>query len=72
MSWQEIILAGGSTQRAYHDYIDERVAALTKVCTALTANVEDIRLAQAGIFELRRLQSLPETLGRSAQSGGKA
>lgn len=46
--------------------IDERVKELTDTCLSLSASVDDIRAAQAGIDELKRLLTLPETLKNTA------
>jgi len=70
MSWREILANGGATQRAYHEYIDERIASLTKTCVSTASSFEDIRTAQAGIGELQRMKNLPDTLKRETLAKG--
>jgi hypothetical protein len=71
MRWQEILASGtSSTQAAYHDYIDERLAFHSKVCMSIASSFEDIRASQASIAELQRMKNLPETLRREAAAKG--
>lgn len=71
MSWQQNIVAGGATARAYTEYADERIASLTKVCLSGQSSIEQIREAQAGIAELLRLKKLPERLADERRVKGE-
>lgn len=48
------------------DKCAERIKELTDTCLSAASSVEDIRAAQAGIDELKRLLTLPETLANTA------
>lgn len=61
-SYAERIVAGGAVALAYESWAEERIDALTAVCTSPSSSVEQIRGAQYGIAEMRRLLVLRETL----------
>lgn len=71
MSWRELI-PSGSGWVGIAGYCDERIAELTAVCVDMKAPDADIRAAQAGIDEMRRLKALPATLQTSATQRGAA
>lgn len=61
-AYSERIVTGGAVALAYESWAEERIEALTNVCTSPASSVEQIRGAQYGISEMRRLLVLRETL----------
>lgn len=68
MSWKEIIVSGGATQRAFLEYADVRIAELTKVCASLNTADRDHLIARAQLAEMVRLKNLPETLRKEIEN----
>jgi hypothetical protein len=62
VSWQEILSSRSATFTALCEYIDERIKSLTAVCTSPSSTEAQIRAAQAGIVELRRIRNLPDRM----------
>lgn len=48
------------------DKCAERIKELTDTCLSASSSIDDIRAAQSGIDELKRLLTLPETLQNTA------
>lgn len=76
MSWKTDINASTPGWRAIEEYAAERTADLVHICTAIESTEVQIRQAQAGILELQRLTSLPQSIAaeiqiRSAQGARK-
>lgn len=64
--WKKLIQPG-PVWSGVDRYADERIAELTAVCIDAQSTTEMIRQAQAGIEEMRRLQSLPDRLTAEKQ-----
>ena len=62
MSWESMINAGSPVWQGVAGYADARIAELSAVCTDQASSDGDIRAAQAGIAELKRLKTLPDRL----------
>jgi hypothetical protein len=73
MTWQTFI-SPGPVWTGVELYADERIAALTLICTDPESTDVLIRQAQAGIAELKRLKNLPgqqkATSDQKRSSGG--
>jgi hypothetical protein len=63
MSWKELIQPG-PVWSGVQDYVAERTAELAAICTDQNASDRQIRDAQAGIEELKRLNGLPKRAAR--------
>lgn len=66
-SWKLLLTSDNNVWRGVEAYADERIADLVAVCTAAESSETQIRQAQAGILELQRLKSLPQTLEAEKQ-----
>lgn len=71
MSWKELIQANSPVWHGIEQYSAERISELTAVCVAPESGESDIRQAQAGIQELRRLAALPQIIGAEVQIRGR-
>jgi hypothetical protein len=65
MSWQAMIQPG-PVWSGVTGYADERIAELTALCIDPQSSETQIRQAQAGIEEMRRLTTLPDRLKATA------
>lgn len=72
MSWKHSIQVSGAQWDALSGYIEERVAELAAVCLAPESSEVEIRRAQSGILELRKITDLPQTLRAEAQIRSQA
>lgn len=62
MSWEAKINPGSPVWTGVAEYADARIAELAAVCVDQASSDGDIRAAQAGIAELKRLKALPDKL----------
>ena len=62
MSWETKINPGSPVWVGVTEYADSRIDELSAVCIDPASTDTDIRGAQAGIVELKRLKALPEKL----------
>ena len=67
MSWQDLINPQTAVWRGVEAYAQERIGQLTTVCINPRSSDSEIRQAQAGIEELRRLQAVPDMLRAKSQ-----
>lgn len=67
MSWRDLIQANTAVWHGVEGYVDERIAQLIGVCTAIESTEAEIRAAQASISELRRLAALPKHIQAETQ-----
>lgn len=65
--WQEKIKSDSGIWAGVVGYAKERIEQLTHTCTSPQSTELEIRMAQAGIEELRRLQSVPDMLSATSQ-----
>lgn len=72
MNWKAVIAAEGSTQRAFFEYADHRIAELTKKCASLHTSDRDHLIARAQLDEMQRLKNLPETLRMEREQAAPA
>ena len=64
--WAHLIVEDSPAWSGLKGYANERIAALTLVCTTSSYTDAEIRAAQAGIAELHALLALPASI-RSAE-----
>jgi hypothetical protein len=62
MSWEQTINPGSPVWTGVMGYADARIGELSAVCIEPTSTDAEIRAAQAGITELRRLKTVPDRL----------
>ena len=72
MSWMEQINPSSGVWRGVEAYAAERIAELTQVCVSVGSSDVEIRQAQAGIEELRRITSLPARIQATAQQSARS
>jgi hypothetical protein len=68
MSWKDLIQTTSPTWNGLEKYAEERIADLTAVCASIDSTDKDIRVAQAGILELRSLVAIPQRIRAEAQA----
>lgn len=72
MSWMEHINPATTVWRGVEAYAAERIAELTVVCVSSGSSDQEIRQAQAGIEELRRLVGLPARILATSQQSARS
>ncbi len=70
MTWETQINPATAVWRGVEAYAGERIAELTRVCTAARSSDAEIRGAQAAIGELQALLALPQRITLQAQQRG--
>lgn len=55
MAWRDLFVPGSTQAKAFAEMCDERIATHTRVCINPSAEVEQIRSAQAIIVELESI-----------------
>lgn len=65
--WKRLIEPRSTVWAGLVGYAQERISELTQVCVSPESTDIQIRMAQAGIDELRRLQSVPDQLRATAE-----